>query len=63
MTDFEVLGTVAIGKASPLMLSMTLLKEDPVRKSRKKKDEKFEKIIFTLSERTGLAIGKEVETS
>ena len=45
------------------MLSMTLLKEDPVRKSRKKKDEKFEKIFLTLFERLGLGIGREVETS
>ena len=63
MTDFEVLGTVAIGKASPLIISMTLLKVIRFEKVEKKKDEKFEKKILTLFERTGVGIGREVETS
>ena len=42
---------------------MTRLKGIGFGKIEKKNDEKFDKNIFTLSERTGLGIGDEVETS
>ena len=59
MTDFEVLGTVAIGKARPLTLAI----RGSGSKNSKKKDEKIEKKNLPLFERTGPGIGGEVETS
>ena len=60
MTDFEVLGTVAIGEARSFILAIS---GSGSKNSKKKKDEKIEKKILPLFERTGPEIGKDVETS
>ena len=57
MTDFEVLGTVAIGEARSFILAIS----GSCSKNSKKKDEKIEKKILTLFERT--RIGRVVERS
>ena len=59
MTDFEVLGTVAIGKARPLTLA---IRGSGSKNSRKKRRENRKKFL-SLFERTGTGIGKEVEMS
>ena len=60
MTDFEVLGTVAIGKAIPFILAIS---GSGSKKLEKKKTKKIEKIFLPLFERIGPGIGQDVETS